>query len=280
MTRPSYPLLTLSAVTAGLAIVSWPPSAGGGAAEAARQAARPLSDTVAGTARPAETSSSAFEGLPAVGALFEIDGNGKLSDHSCTASVVDSPGRNLVVTAAHCVGGGTRHGDIGMAFAPGYHNGQTPYGVWRAVAFYDPPEWADSSDPDSDVGFLQVTDVNGGSRKVQDVAGAMTLETDGPVSGQARVVGYPSDTEKPVSCRNRVEPYSTTQLRFTCDGFPNGTSGGPFLTGDDEKTVVGVIGGYEQGGDSADVSYSVIFGSRVKNLYQSASASSAANANS
>ncbi|MCP2342852.1 trypsin-like serine peptidase [Actinomadura rupiterrae] len=280
MARPSYPLLTLSAVAAGLAIVSWPPSAGGGAAEAARQAARPLSDTAAGSAHAPESSSGAFDGLPAVGALFEVDGSGKLGDHSCTASVVDSPGRDLVVTAAHCVGGGSRRGDIGMAFAPGYHNGQTPYGVWRAVAFYDPPEWAGSSDPDSDVGFLQVTDVNGGAKRVQDVTGAMSLEADGPVSGPARVVGYPSDTERPVSCRNRVEPYSTTQLRFTCGGFPNGTSGGPFLTGDDEKTVVGVIGGYQQGGDSPDVSYSVTFGSKVKDLYQAASASSAAGSSS
>ncbi|MEV4255149.1 serine protease [Spirillospora sp. NPDC049652] len=279
MARRSYPVLTAAAVLAGLAIVSWPPSAGGGAAQAARET-RPVGDVAAGSVRPPESSSSSFEGVPAVGALFDLDDDGKLSDHTCTASVVKSPGHNLVVTAAHCVSGGSRRGDIGVAFAPGYHNGQTPYGVWRAVALYDPPEWASNGDPDSDVAFLQVTDASSSGRKVQDVAGAMALEADGPVSGPARVIGYPSSGERPVACRNRVEPYSTTQLRFTCAGFPNGTSGGPFLTGDDEKTVVGVIGGHEEGGSTPDVSYSVIFGSKVKSLYQTASASSAANSNS
>ncbi|MFC5184248.1 trypsin-like serine peptidase [Actinomadura harenae] len=278
-THRSFPALTAAAVVAGLAVVSWPPAAGGGAAEAARNA-QPISDTVAGSVKPADTSSAAFNGLPAVGALFGVDDSGNLTNHTCTASVVDSPGRNLLVTAAHCVGGGSRRGDLGVAFAPGYHNGQTPYGVWRAVAFYDPPEWASSGDPDSDVAFLQVTGTGGGAERVQDVAGAMTLEAEGPVSGQARVVGYPTSTELPVSCRNRVEPYSTTQLRFACAGFPNGTSGGPFLAGDDEKTVVGVIGGHEEGGSTPDVSYSVTFGSKVKNLYQTASTSSAANPDS
>ncbi|MEV5569593.1 serine protease [Spirillospora sp. NPDC052269] len=279
VTRRSYPALTAAAVLAGLAVVSWPPAAGGGAAEAAREA-QPIGDAAAGSPRPPESSSSAFDGLPAVGALFDMDDDGKLNDHTCTASVVDSPGHNLLVTAAHCVGGGSRRGNIGVAFAPGYHNGQTPYGVWRAVALYDPPEWAASSDEDSDVAFLQVTDANGGGRRVQDVAGAMTLEAEGPVSGQARVVGYPSSGDRPVACRNRVEPYSTTQLRFTCAGFPNGTSGGPFLAGDDEKTLVGVIGGHEEGGSTPDVSYSVTFGSKVKKLYRTASASSAADSNS
>ncbi|WP_170026557.1 trypsin-like serine peptidase [Actinomadura oligospora] len=280
MTRRTFPVLTAAAVMAGLAIVSWPPSAGGGAAEAAREVRPPVSDGAAGSVKPPESSSRTFDGLPAVGALFATDSAGKLTDHTCTASVVDSPGRNLLVTAAHCVGGGSRRGDLGVAFAPGYRNGQTPYGVWRAVAFYDPPEWASSGDEDSDVAFLQVKDASGGDKRVQDVAGAMTLEADGPVSGRARVVGYPSSVERPVACRNRVEPYSATQLRFTCAGFPNGTSGGPFLAGDDEKTLVGVIGGHEEGGSTPDVSYSVTFGSKVKDLYQTASASSAADADS
>ncbi|WP_158587927.1 trypsin-like serine peptidase [Actinomadura logoneensis] len=278
MARRSYPVLTAAAVLAGLAIVSWPPSAGGGAAQAAREA-RPVGDT-ARSVRPPESSSRSFDGLPAVGALFDLDDDGKLTDHTCTGSVVKSPSRNLVLTAAHCIGGGSRRGNIGMAFAPGYHDGQTPYGVWRAVALYDPPEWASGSDPDADIAFLEVTDADGGGKRVQDVTGAMALEADGPVSGQARVVGYPSGDERPVACRNRVEPYSTTQLRFTCAGFPNGTSGGPFLAGDDEKTVVGVIGGHEGGGSTDDVSYSVIFGSKVKDLYQTASASSAAHSKS
>ncbi len=56
------------------------------------------------------------------------------------------------------------------------------------------------------------------------------------------------------------------------------SSGSPLLvqvnqaTG--EGTVAGVIGGYQQGGDSPSVSYSIAFGSNVGTLYQSAAAAS------
>ncbi|HEX4704070.1 MAG TPA: hypothetical protein VH352_18225, partial [Pseudonocardiaceae bacterium] len=44
-------------------------------------------------------------GVPTVGALFTVDANG-LSAHYCTASVVDSPAGDLVITAAHCIHNG------------------------------------------------------------------------------------------------------------------------------------------------------------------------------
>jgi hypothetical protein len=61
---------------------------------------------------------------------------------------------------------------------------------------------------------------------------------------------------------------------FDCDGSTTGTSGGPFLvrvssrTGD--GTVIGVIGGWQDGGDSPNVSYSPRFFSNVRNLYHEA----------
>jgi hypothetical protein len=41
-----------------------------------------------------------------------------------------------------------------------------------------------------------------------------------------------------------------------------------------QGTVIGVIGGYEQGGDLPQVSYSVAFGAAVAALYQAAKAAS------
>src|SRR6516162_6297864 len=66
----------------------------------------------------------AFAGTPAVGALFTTSA-GKLGRHFCTASVVNSPAGDLVITAAHCVSGTSN-----VAFVPGYDRGATPYGVW------------------------------------------------------------------------------------------------------------------------------------------------------
>jgi hypothetical protein len=53
-----------------------------------------------------------------------------------------------------------------------------------------------------------------------------------------------------------------------------GTSGGPFLANVHPATgpgaVLGVIGGYEQGGDTPSVSYSARFGQAVRDLYDQA----------
>jgi hypothetical protein len=60
-------------------------------------------------------------------------------------------------------------------------------------------------------------------------------------------------------------------MRFDCDGFPNGTSGSPWVTNVSPATglgtVVGVIGGYEQGGDTPAVSYSSYFDQDIMDLY-------------
>ena len=69
------------------------------------------------------------------------------------------------------------------------------------------------------------------------------------------------------------------QLEFDCGGYTDGTSGGPFLadvnptTG--QGTVIGVIGGYEQGGDISRRSPTPpVFGSNVESLYAEAVAGS------
>ena len=39
-----------------------------------------------------------------------------------------------------------------IAFIPDYHDGQAPFGVWTPAKLLVPPQWADSSHPDYDVG--------------------------------------------------------------------------------------------------------------------------------
>ncbi len=68
-------------------------------------------------------------GIPAVGALFTTTGTG-LGKHFCTASVVDSPHRDLALTAAHCV---TGMAPARVAFVPGYRDGKAPYGIWAVT---------------------------------------------------------------------------------------------------------------------------------------------------
>ena len=64
---------------------------------------------------------------------------------------------------------------------------------------------------------------------------------------------------------------------FDCPGYTDGTSGGPFLTDVKASTgdgqVIGVIGGYQQGGDTPSVSYSSQFRANIAALYKTATSS-------
>ena len=216
------------------------------------------------------STSQAFDGVPVVGALFTSSG-GKLGTHFCTASVVHSTHGDLAVTAAHCVAG--IQGQI--VFVPGYANGKEPYGVWPVSAIYTDQAWQSDQGPDDDVAFLRLADASGGV-PIENVTGAERLGTGSAEPALVRVIGYPGETDQPVSCANWTKTFSATQLEFDCSGYTDGTSGGPFLAdasgAPGQWTVVGVIGGYELGGDTPDVSYAADFGTAVAALYQTAQA--------
>jgi hypothetical protein len=202
-----------------------------------------------------QTQGQAFTGTAAVGALFTITSGGSLGGHFCSASVLDSPGRDLVI-----------------AFVPGYDNGRMPYGVWRVTRVIMDPSWISSANPSADVAFLVVTGQDGA--KIQDVTGGEQLGIGQAPGQDVRVVGYPQGSNAPIKCDNLARAFSPSQLVFDCGGYTDGTSGGPFLEDVNPTTglgtVIGVIGGYEQGGDIASVSYAARFGALVADLYKTA----------
>lgn len=210
-----------------------------------------------------------YTGMPAVGTLFTVSG-GKLGRHFCTASVVDSPPGDLVITAAHCV---SRMAPGQIAFVPGYRHGQAPYGFWLASQVIADGRWHSSGNPDHDVAFL-VVHRTGSSDRIQDLTGGERLGTGWPARARVRVIGYPDSAEQPITCTGETKPFGAHEMEFDCGGYTNGTSGGPFLaragSGIGIWTVIGVIGGYEEGGDIASVSYSPRFSGAVRALYRTA----------
>jgi len=205
-----------------------------------------------------------------VGAIFSqgVDG-----DHFCTASVVHSAAGDLLVTAAHCVHGGQGGGyGSDLVFVPDYRDGSAPDGQWPVTRIVVDPRWISSSDPDLDVAFVTVGQVGG--RSIEQVLGGNTLGIDKGFTKVVQITGYPSTASAPISCFNRTTQQSQYQMRIACTGFPGGTSGSPWLTSFDRTTrtgtVIGVIGGYQQGGDTADVSYSPYFDADVQTLYNEA----------
>jgi len=210
-----------------------------------------------------------YNGTPAVGALFTIS-SGHLGQHFCTGSVVASPAGDLVITAAHCMQG-KRAGDVD--FVPEYHRSQHPFGVWTVTQFFVDRAWSSSQNPNDDFAFLVVTQ-SGDATPIQDLTGGEKLGTGWGAVQKVQVIGYPDSRQRPITCTSKTRAFGAHQMEFDCGGYTNGTSGGPFLANLHPATglgtVIGVIGGYQQGGDTPSVSYSARFGTSVRALYNKA----------
>jgi V8-like Glu-specific endopeptidase len=266
--RPLRPVLALAgglALSLAVVVLTVGTSGPGQLAARAGAAMQSLSQA-AGLAPTARVQARGFSGTPAVGALFTTTGAG-LGKHFCTASVIDSPHRDLVLTAAHCV---TRIKPARTAFVPGYHGGKAPYGVWPVTRVILDPRWISSAAPDDDFAFLVVRSPV--KAPVEAITGGERLGIGQPPGRMVRVVGYPDGASAPIVCSNHARLFSSDQLEFDCGGYADGTSGSPLLAGVDPATglgtVIGVIGGYEQGGYTSDVSYAARFAGGAAALYQ------------
>lgn len=263
--------LVTTAITAVVLGVVMLTSAGQGAAQLAAGLAAAVTSLSrqAPAAPPSLRDGRFFTGTPAVGALFFVSG-GRLGSHFCTASVVDSPRRDLVITAAHCMTGVS---PAQVAFVPGYHDGRQPYGVWQVTRVFVDQAWTAAGNPDHDVAFLEVYQ-SGSAGPIEALTGGERLGSGWPAGTRVSVIGYPQGQQRPLTCAARTHRFGRHQLEFDCAGYTDGTSGGPFLAqfgaGTGEGTVIGVIGGYEQGGDTPAVSYSARFGQAVRALYRAA----------
>ncbi|MFD0273275.1 trypsin-like serine peptidase [Kitasatospora sp. NPDC127111] len=254
-----------------------PPAASDSAARAADPAATPAvtpppvatataAPSPTATAAPSPTATAApgtTTAAPAssesatVGALFE--GAVEAGNHFCTASVLHSPTGNLLLTAAHCLSSAD-----GVVFAPGYRNGEAPYGTWRVTAVHTTDGWSRTGDQDEDFAILETAASNG--RRIEDVVGANRLGPDEPFDATVRLYGYPAGAETPNLCTNTTDRQGSYQRVVDCPGYPGGTSGGPWIS-TATGHVVGTIGGHQQGGDTDDTSYSAYFDHTIAALY-------------
>ena len=218
-------------------------------------------------ANRAMPTSQTKTGVPQVGALSSSSAT---AEHDCTASVVDSPSGDLLLTAAHCVSAS----GAGMVFAPGFHDGISPYGRWRVTAAHLAPGWVKRQDPREDYAILTVApqDIDGRTTEIEQVTGAYRLGTTAKRGERITVTGYPAGTDNdPITCRTTV--FVTRGFpSFNCHGYVDGTSGSPWLIDTARgPTIVGVIGGLNQGGCVDYTSYSSPLDRSTRTAYVRAS---------
>jgi V8-like Glu-specific endopeptidase len=211
-----------------------------------------------------------FEGVPTVGALFSTTGT---KTHFCTASVVDSATLNLVLTAAHCVYGSDGPA-TNVVYVPGWHDGISPYGAWPVTSITVAPGWKQSQNPDLDFAFLKVSPPAGQHLPVQLVTGGLRLGVNAGYDHPVYVIGYNNTDSQPIGCATKSFEFEPAQMEFYCNNFWDGTSGGPWITDFNPRTgtgtVIGDIGGYDQGGDYPWASYSDYYAQPIVRLYAEA----------
>lgn len=197
--------------------------------------------------------------------------SGSTQPHSCGGVVVHSPAHDTVLTAAHC------NVMAGTLFAPGYRGGSTPYGVWTVEQTLVDSHWASAQDPHFDFAVLDLAPKtrDGRTVNVEDVTGATQLGTAPPAGQHDVIYAYPYGmNDQPVTCAVTVY-VDNTYPAFDCHGYPDGTSGGPWIlpaTTTSPAKVVGVIGGYQRGGADEYTSYTSRFGVHLANLLTQAGA--------
>ncbi|UQX88478.1 hypothetical protein M6D93_00385 [Jatrophihabitans telluris] len=233
--RPLLPLLLAVIVLVTLVLMAEPAVAG-----------RPPGTPVATT----------FLGDPTVAAVFR---DGLAAGHECTASVVRSPSRSVLIGAAHCFSGTA----AGVQVVPGYHDGLAPYGVWTVTAAYVDPAWIANQNPQRDWVFLVVAaqKQHGRTVRIQDVVGGNLPLFRIANHQRVTVPAYGGGiNDRPITCTvasYRFQGYPA----FDCDGYIGGTSGSPWLVRTPAgSAVTGVIGGLHQGGCVTWTSYSSVLG--------------------
>jgi hypothetical protein len=242
--------ITISPAAQAATLAYWTP--------ARMDAATPLQ----GSGTPAVKPRS-FSGLRSVGALFFTTGE---KAHFCTASIVNSPNRDIILTAAHCVY--NRGFADNIAFVPDYHAGKRPYGTYAIALGFVLNGWETSHDISQDFSFLIVH----GAVQTR-VGAALRLGIYRPTSQKMIAIGYNDRASDPIWCQTKsFQPKGLpSQMEFQCDGYRDGTSGGPWIEGtslNPNGTVFGDIGGYQEGGNSPNWSYSPKFTVLTRILYE------------
>lgn len=218
-------------------------------------------------ATPAAESASGFGDVPlavpfdgqglsgaATGRLYlEFEG----SNSVCSASVVNSENRSVVVTAAHCLldFGRSKASPRSALFVPADRGWaqQRPYGVWAAVEYLIPQNFLDNAEVAStgavsgsgwttDYAFLVMETRQG--QRIQDVTGGLGIAFGVPVQ-QLTQLGYPTaapfDGSSPYLCASTAWQQGwAAGYQHLCDMTP-GSSGGAWLAYYDRQLGAGYV---------------------------------------
>jgi V8-like Glu-specific endopeptidase len=218
---------------------------------------------------PATTSGKVF---------FTTTGNGARENWVCSASTVNSNGKNVVFTAGHCVYGslgGEVQGEgwhSNWVFVPDYHNGSAPYGVWTARQLWTLTSYVNNQDEGDDIGAAAMN-TNRYGQHIVNVVGGQGLAWNWPASEYVYDFGYPAAAPFNGLVLDECDggefnwsAYVSSTMGLACN-FTGGSSGGPWLMSFGGE--FGYVNGVNDFGYSSIPGYifSAYFGNNADSLY-------------
>jgi hypothetical protein len=160
----------------------------------------------------------------------------------CSGTAIDSPTRQLVLTAGHCVNAGADyHGNLwyrDLLFVPAYTAGKSPFGAFaaRGHKIFAAPQWTNHSNSDFDVGAFLTAPNNRGVNVADAVGGGAAIALGLPRNQRFDSFGYPGNVRRMQGCNSSYR--SDDPLTYRLPGPPTlgigchwapGASGGGWL---------------------------------------------------
>jgi hypothetical protein len=217
-------------------------------------------DTRLRLGRPSPTAAASFLTVPTPDEVpYSVEGRifvkqGDLRGY-CSGTAINSPTRQLVLTAGHCVNNGHEGGytvwSQYLEFVPAYTAGTAPFGAFVAKreAVYAPQPWTRHGNSDFDIGAFLTHPDKRGLNVADAVGGGATVALDLPRNQVFDTFGYPGTIQRLQGCNS---PYTgDDRLSLPLPGPPTmgirchwapGASGGGWLI--DEGTGIDGLNSY------------------------------------
>lgn len=163
----------------------------------------------------------------------------------CSGTAINSPTRQLVLTAGHCVNAGAAfRGNLwyrDLLFVPAYTAGKAPFGAFaaRPNRIFALPQWRHHNNSDFDVGAFLAHPNNRGTNVADAVGGGATIALDLPRDQRFATFGYPGNVKRMQGCNARYlgdDPLSfpfagPPTLGIGCHWAPGASGGGWLIEG-------------------------------------------------
>jgi V8-like Glu-specific endopeptidase len=173
---------------------------------------------------------------------------GKLSGY-CSGTAIDSPTRQLVLTAGHCLNDGRENGERSiwsdyLEFVPAYDGGSAPFGAFvaRRGKVRTPPQWTNHGNPDFDLGAFLTRPNAAGLDLAEALGGGAAIVTDLSRHQTFQTYGYPGQSKFMRHCSSPYVGDDRASLPFSgpptlgvrCHWAPGASGGGWLIAGGTE----------------------------------------------